>query len=119
MVLDASRTSVAAAETPTVLTAFSVTFVIELRRRTAGSTADAEHGREFLGDVTQHGVLTREQLLDISVVRYRLAQTAGHEQTPNLFAVNALPAAARTNRSAFVSLVWCHDGQAADDERVV
>jgi len=38
------------------------------------------HGREFVSNVAQHGIVNRNQFLDISVVRHRLAQTASREQ---------------------------------------
>jgi len=82
-VLIAPSASVATLETPTVAT-FSAAFIVEPRRRPAGTTADGVHGREFVGNDAKHGVVTREQLFDISIVRYRLAQTAGNEQMPNL-----------------------------------
>jgi len=39
---------------------------------------------KFVGDITQYGLITREQLVDIHVVRHWLAETAGSEQAPNL-----------------------------------
>ena len=102
-------------ETPTVA-AFSAAFVVEPRRRPAGATADGVHGREFVGNVAQHGIVTCKQLLDISVIRRRLAQTAGREQMSNLAAVNSPPAAHQSfsGRGCRVN-----GGQAAHDERVV
>jgi len=142
-VLGAPSASVAALETPTVAT-FCAAFIVEPPRRLAGTTADGVHGREFVGNVAQHGVVTREQLLNISIViiiiiiiiimqrltrhvsvirltnrrriRYRLAQTAGREQMPNLAAVNSPPAA---RQSFGGSRYRVRGGQAADDKRMV
>ena len=78
-ILCAPCAPVAAFETPTA-TAFSATFVVEPRRRTSRTATDGAGGREFVGDIAQHGLVTREQLVDIHVVGHRLTETAGLEQ---------------------------------------
>ena len=78
--------------------AFSAAFVVEPRRRPAGATADGVHGREFVSNVAQHGIVNRNQLLDISVVRHRLAQTASREQMSNLASISSPPAAHQSFR---------------------
>jgi len=76
---------------------------------------DSADGRKFVADIAQHGLVTCEQLVDIRIVRHRLAE-AGSKQAQNLRTISAPPA---SNQS--FSGRWCgvHGGQTADDERVV
>ena len=80
------------------------------------ATADGVQGREFASYDAVLRDIADKQLLDISVIRHRLAQMAGREQMRNLAAVSSPPAA---HQSFSGRRCRVRGGQAAHDECVV
>jgi len=70
-ILGALCTLVTAFETLTAM-AFRATFFVEPGRRTSRMMMDNVDRCEFVGDIAQHSLVTREQLVDIHVLRHRL-----------------------------------------------